>query len=110
MRKITRILGISALVVTLSCASKIAYSFAQYAKVESRISEIKQGQSRAFVISRIGMPNYHAGACGEIGPAWHGCATEYVYSHPLAPLIPEYHVVTFSADDKVIASEEWDSP
>jgi len=56
------------------------------------------------------MPNYHAGACGEIGSAQKDCALEYVYSHPFAPYAPEYYVVSFSPDDRVIDSKHLISP
>ncbi len=38
------------------------------------------------------------------------CAVEYVYSHPFAPLVPEYYIVSFSPEDRVIEADEWDSP
>ena len=110
MRKIRRILGLSVIGVILIGGGRTVYSFIRYSKVENGISAIKQGQPRAFVISKIGMPNYHAGVCGEIEPALQTCALEYVYSHTFAPFVPEYHVVTFSAEDRVIDSEEYDSP
>ena len=110
MSRTRRILGLSVLAVILLGAERIAYSFVHYLRVEKEISAIKQGQPRTFVISKLGMPNYHAGVCGEIGPPKEACVLEYVYSHPFASLIPEYHVVTFSADDRVIDSEELDSP
>jgi hypothetical protein len=32
-----------------------------------------------------------------------------VYSHPFAPLVPEYYIVAFSPEDRVIEADEWDS-
>jgi hypothetical protein len=110
MRKVARILSLCLLTALVGGGVRIAYSFARYTKVEREISGIKPGQPRTFVISKIGMPNYRAGACGSIGPALSNCALEYIYSHPFAPFIPEYHVISFSVDDRVIDSEELDSP
>jgi len=56
------------------------------------------------------MPNYHAGKCGVIHAATADCSLEYVYSHPFAPLIPEYDIVSFTADDRVKSAEVWSSP
>jgi len=58
----------------------------------------------------MGKPNYHAGECGVIHFPSKECAVEYVYSHPFAPLVPEYKIVSFSRDDRVIEADEWDSP
>lgn len=38
------------------------------------------------------------------------CATEYVYSHPLAPFLPDYYVFSFSADGRVIQAIHLVSP
>jgi hypothetical protein len=58
----------------------------------------------------MGKPNYYSGKCGVISIPSSDCVLEYVYSHPFAPIIPEYKVVSFSRDDRVIAAEELDSP
>jgi hypothetical protein len=110
MRKAIRSIGLVALAISIGIGVRVAYSFVRFSIVENRISQIKAGQPRTFVVSKLGMPNYHAGACGEIGRSDKNCALEYDYSHPLAPFIPEYQVIQFSADDQVIAVEEWDSP
>jgi hypothetical protein len=58
----------------------------------------------------MGKPNYYAGRCGVIHVPDKRCAVEYVYSHPFAPLVPEYYIVSFSSDDRVIEADQWDSP
>jgi hypothetical protein len=58
----------------------------------------------------MGKPNYYAGKCGEIHVPDKSCAVEYVYSHPFAPLVPQYYIVSFSQDDRVIEADEWNSP
>ncbi len=58
----------------------------------------------------MGKPNYHEEKCGVIHFPDKNCAVEYVYSHPFAPLVPEYYIVSFSPKDRVIEADEWDSP
>ena len=85
-------------------------SFARFSRAEQPFSSVHAGDSRASVLARLGKPNFHAGACGVIQPSRTGCAMEYVYSHPFAPIVPEYYIVSFSADDQVMDAEPWDSP
>jgi len=61
-------------------------------------------------MGKMGKPNYHSGPCGVIHFPDKSCAKEYVYSHPFAPLVPEYYIVAFSSDDRVIEAAPWSSP
>jgi hypothetical protein len=106
-RRVVAILGISFL---LLLALRTALSFRRFAGVERNFGSIHDGESRSSVIRRLGTPNYHAGKCGVIANSPPTCAIEYVYSHPFAPLLPDYYVVSFSADDQVIAADRLTSP
>ncbi len=44
-----------------------------------------------------------------LGVPYKDCSYEYVYSHPFAPLVPEYYVVVFT-DDSVIHTAVLRSP
>ena len=79
-------------------------------RVESRFSSIQTGDSRAAVMAKLGRPNYYEGRCGVIHVPNKNCSLEFVYSHPLAPIIPEYHIVAFSIDGRVIEADDWNSP
>ncbi len=96
--------------VLLVLTVRTVVAFARFSKVEREFSFVQDGQSRAAVITKIGKPNYYAGKCGVIHVPIKTCAVEYVYSHPFAPLIPEYYIVSFSSDDRVIEADQWDSP
>jgi hypothetical protein len=85
-------------------------AFTRFSKVKREFAAFQNGGSRASVIARIGKPNYYEGRCGVIHFPDKTCATEYVYSHPFAPLVPEYYIVSFSADDRIIEADRWDSP
>ena len=99
-----------AIVIVALLALKTSLAFARFSKVERLFASVQLGQSRENVIALLGKPNYHSGNCGVIHVAAKNCALEYVYSHPFAPLIPEYYIVAFAADDRVIEAEPWMSP
>jgi hypothetical protein len=61
-------------------------------KSGARVS-IQNGDSRTSVVTKLGKPNYYPGPCGVIHFPDKNCAVEYVYSHPFAPLVPEYYIV-----------------
>ena len=97
-------------VLLLFLGLRTAVSFRRFVGVERHFGSIHNGESRLSVIRRLGTPNYHTGKCVAIGPSPPTCAIEYVYSHPFAPLLPDYYVVSFSADDQVIAADRLTSP
>lgn len=105
-----RILGIVTFCVLLLFAAKVLLAFSLYHRVERSFASVQIGESRASVIGKMGKPNYHAGKCGVIHCPEKGCMVEYVYSHPFAPLVPEYYIVSFSRDDRVIEADNWNSP
>jgi hypothetical protein len=105
-----RIAVIIGLCLLLVFAMRTVVAFTHYAKVERAFPSVELGDARASVIGKMGKPNYHAGKCGVIHVPDTSCAVEYVYSHPFAPLVPQYYIVSFSQDDRVIEADEWDSP
>lgn len=105
-----RVALILSVCVLLVIAARAVAAFVRYSKAEHYFASVQIGDSRASVIARMGKPNYHAGGCGVIHFPGKDCAIEYVYSHPFAPFVPEYYIVSFSRDDRVIEADEWDSP
>jgi hypothetical protein len=86
-------------------------AFHRFSAVEQSFDAIRAGDSRETVAARFGMPNYHAGPCSSASWAYpKGCVSEYVYSRPFAPLLPDYYIVWFSSDDRVIDTEHTTSP
>jgi hypothetical protein len=105
-----RLVLIFGTVVLIALAARTTVSFARFSKVEREFGFIQDGESRASVIARLGKPNYHAAKCGVIHVPLKSCAVEYVYSHPFAPFLPDYYIVSFSADDHVVEADRWTSP
>lgn len=101
------IIAVSLLIVI---AARLTFAFVNYAKVERRFPSIHPGSTRDSVVARFGKPNYYQGKCGVIHIPEKTCSLEYVYSNPFAPLIPEYHIVSFSKDGHVIEADDWNSP
>ena len=106
----TRIILISVAGIVLLLAVRTVFAFVRYSQVERGFASVHVGESRAAVITTIGKPNYHAGKCGVIHFPDKGCSLEYVYSHPFAPIVPDYYIVSFSPDDRVIEADQWNSP
>jgi hypothetical protein len=102
------LIGAGALLFVIG--ARVIFAFVNYARVERNFPLIRQGDPRDYVAAKLGKPNYYHGNCGVIHVPNKECALEYVYSHPFAPLIPEYLIVSFSKNGRVIEAESWDSP
>src|SRR6267154_809088 len=107
-RSVVILISVTSIVLVL--AAQIIVAFVRYSKVLRGFASVHMGESRAVVITKIGKPNYYEGKCGVIHFPDQNCALEYVYSHPFAPILPTYYIVSFSPDDRVIEADWWDSP
>jgi len=98
-------------VVLLVLTVRIVLAFGRFSRVQHDFASIQKGESLSSVAGRFGKPNYYSGKCGRIDLSPDaGCTVEYVYSDPLAPLNPDYYVVEFSADARVLEAEHLPSP
>src|ERR1700677_5004273 len=100
-----RVAGIVSLCVAGAGIARGAISFAHFHAVERDFDQVQVGESSGSVIRLLGRPNFHSGACLQDLRVSQGCTSELVYSHPFAPLEPEYYVVDLSADKKVISAD-----
>jgi hypothetical protein len=108
--RIKRLARIVSLCAIAACVAKGAFSFLRFHFVQRDFDQVELGQSTDAVTRLLGHPNYHSGVCLPDMESSSECTSELVYSHPFAPLIPEYFVVDFSADGKVISADHLDSP
>jgi len=107
-RTIFIVVGISLILIL---GLRTTMKFAQWTKVQREFDSIQVGQSRLTVLGKLGKPNYYDGPCGRsFTNPLPTCAIEYVYGHPFSPLDPEYYVVSFSSEDRVIQADRWSSP
>jgi hypothetical protein len=109
MRKRT-IFALVCVVFLLGFTLKVRLSFARWAKVQREFESVQVGQSRLTIVGKLGKPNYYSGRCGVIANPLPTCTLEYVYGHPFSPLNPDYYVVSFSSDERVIQADRWSSP
>lgn len=109
LKKLLLILG-AILLLAVVIGYRLDVAFKRFSNVEHQFESIHMGDSQESVRAKIGSPSRYSGTCGTVGIARKGCASEWVYSDPLAPLNPHYYVISFSADNHVVSAEEWASP
>ena len=68
---------------------------------ERAFAAIRTGDSKAGVLHIMGQPK-QIWPCTEHPKPPANCATEFVYAHALAPVVPEYWVVRFDPTDHVL--------
>jgi hypothetical protein len=90
--------------IVLILGARLAKAYYEFDIVERNFVWIRTGQSRPAVTAMLGKPNHHSGKCGRVLDSPSGCAVEYVYASPLAHWLPEYYVVWFSSEDRVIGA------
>jgi hypothetical protein len=70
--------------------------------LESAFNKLKVNDSRESVLKRVGRP-WREDGCGVfLGGKPPGCAEEFVYANPFAPYVPEYWIVSFDMNGRVI--------
>jgi hypothetical protein len=79
--------------------------------VISRFERVPIGASKFEVVRLLGRP-WKMDKCGERfgNPNQPGCAEEYLYRHPLAPLVPNYYSISFDASGHVLDKFVYSSP
>jgi len=105
-----RLAAITSFGIVLVVGSQIGTAYYRFAKIEREFKSVHAGQARSSVVELFGMPNYRMGRCGTLSSPPPGCTMEYVYSDPLAPWVPDYYVVYFAADDRVLETAYLSSP
>jgi hypothetical protein len=90
--------------IVLILGARMAKAFYEFDIVERNFVWIRTGQTRPAVTAMLGKPNHHLGKCGEILDSPSGCAVEYVYASPFSRWAPEYYIVWFSSEDRVIGA------
>jgi hypothetical protein len=100
----------AAVILVLLLTLKVSYSFLRFHHVRRTFDQIGIGFSRERVLDKLGQPNYHSGACLDDMKLSALCDRELVYSYPFAPWVPEYYVVDFSSDGRVLDREHVISP
>ena len=67
---------------------------------EKAFVTLHPGDARAEVVQRMGSAR-QTGPCTDLPRPKPGCATELLFAHPLAPVVPEYWIVRLDSTDRV---------
>jgi hypothetical protein len=95
------------MVLTIKTTVSTVVAFRRFKRVERECASIQRGESRDSVTAKLGKPRW--ARCGG-GPHRNDCNEEYGYSHPFAPVVPRYFIVSFSDYDKVTDAKCFPSP
>jgi len=79
------ILGLVCVFLLLIVGVRETIAFVRWSEVKREFASVQAGQTRIAIAGKPGMPKLDAGRCGVIADAPPGCASEFVYGHPLAP-------------------------
>jgi hypothetical protein len=100
--------GVAVVVVlTIRTTVSTVVAFRRFKRVERECASIQRGELRDSVTAKLGKPRW--ARCGG-GPHRNDCNEEYGYSHPFAPVVPRYFIVSFSEYDKVTEAKCFPSP
>jgi hypothetical protein len=96
---------------TLLGAALVASCTARQRFLENQFTNVATGMSSMQVVAALGKPTTVT-RCGEAGGTEDltQCARDFVYSDPLAPMIPRYYVVSFGGDGRVLHTAVLTSP
>jgi hypothetical protein len=99
--------------IALAGAVWLVWAILQDRQLEKGFDGIKAGTTEREVLQRLGHPK-RVEKCGEFfGPIpkgeLDGCAREYLYASPFAPLLPQYFVVRFDERDRVKSTAAYSS-
>jgi hypothetical protein len=92
------------LLITLAIAGVFGWAYHHDEQLRSRVGLVAVGDPNEAVRDLLGEPNSE-GSCGRISPAPSACANEYLYRCYFNLFQPQYEVVWFNAEGKVIGAQ-----
>ena len=100
--------------VVLAGALWLAWAILRDNQLRNGFDKIEIGATEQEVLQKLGRPK-RVEKCGEFfGPLpkdeAEGCTIEYFYASPFAPLLPEYFVFRFNANNRVTSKSPYSSP
>jgi hypothetical protein len=100
--------------VALVGATWFAWAILRDRKLEKGFGEISTSAAEQEVLQKLGRPK-RVEKCGEFfGPLeskeLETCSREYFYASPFAPLLPQYYVLRFDANNRVSSKSAYSSP
>ena len=92
------------LLIALMIAGSIAWAYRHDAELATRAREVEIGDPNEAVRELLGEPSSE-GTCGKVSVAPSACVDEYVYKYYYTIFQPQYEVVWFNAEGKVMGGE-----
>jgi len=92
------------LLVALAIVGAFAWAYHYDAQLYSRAPMVQIGDPNETVRELLGEPSSD-GTCGSMSPAPSGCVNEYVYKYYYSIFQPEYEVVWFNGEGKVLGEQ-----
>ena len=100
--------------IVLVGAIWLSWAILRDKQLEKGFDEIAAGVTEREVLQKLGRPK-RVENCGEFfGPLpkeeLENCSREYFYASPFPPLLPEYFVLRFDANNRVSSKSTYSSP
>jgi hypothetical protein len=95
---------IAFILIALAIAGGFAWAYQHDAELSRHAPQVAIGDPNESVRELLGEPSSE-GTCGSISVAPSACTTEYVYKYYYTIFQPQYEVVWFNAEGKVIGEE-----
>lgn len=100
--------------IVLAAAAWFVWAILRDKRLGEGFDEIAAEATEQEVVKYLGHPN-RVEKCGEfLGPLesreMEGCAKEFLYASPFAPVLPQYYVVRFDSNNRVKGKTPYTSP
>jgi hypothetical protein len=97
------------LILAIAIIGGFVWAYHHDAELGKRIREVEIGDPNEAVRELLGEPSSE-GSCGAMTVAPKACADEYVYKYYYSVFQPQYEVVWFTAEGKVIGVQHVQRP
>ena len=92
------------LLIALAMGGAFGWAYHHDEQLGSRVSLVAIDDPNEAVRELLGEPSSE-GTCGRVSPAPSACTDEYLYRYYFSLFQPQYEVVWFNAEGKVIGEE-----
>jgi hypothetical protein len=97
------------LILAIAIVGGFAWAYHHDGELGKRIGQVETGDPNEAVRELLGDPSSE-GSCGALTVAPKACANEYVYKYYYSVFQPQYEVVWFTAEGKVIGVQHVQRP
>ena len=91
-------------VFALAIVGGFVWAYHHDVELGNRVAQVETGDPNETVRELLGEPSSE-GSCGKLSVAPAACAVEYIYKYYYSIFQPQYEVVWFNAEGKVIGEQ-----